>query len=95
MYTRGAGEARLVVGVCVDDLIITGANPMTVEALKAEMRQTFRMSDLSLLSFYLGIEVKQGNRSITIGQSAYARKLLEKAGLENCNPCSTPMEARL
>jgi hypothetical protein len=53
------------------------------------------MSDLGLLSFYLGIEIKQGNRSITIGQSAYARKLLEKAGLENCNPCSTPMEARL
>lgn len=95
MYTRGVGEARVVVGVYVDDLIITGANPAVVEAFKEEMRQAFRMSDLGLLSFYLGIEVKQGTNSITLGQAAYARKLLEKAGMENCNFCSTPMEVRL
>jgi hypothetical protein len=95
MYTRGVGEARVVVGVYVDDLIITGANSAVVEAFKEEMRQAFRMSDLGLLSFYLGIEVKQGSKSITLGQAAYARKLLGKAGMENCNSCSTPMEVRL
>jgi hypothetical protein len=95
MYTRGAGEARVVVGVYVDDLIITGANSAVVEKFKEEMRQTFRMSDLGLLSFYLGIEVKQGNKCITLGQPAYAKKLLEKARMVNCNPCSTPMEVRL
>jgi hypothetical protein len=95
MYTRGVGEARVVVGVYVDDLIITGANPAVVEAFKEEMRQAFCMSDLGLLSFYLGIEVKHGSKSITLGQAAYARKLLENAGMGNCNACSTPMEARL
>jgi hypothetical protein len=95
MYTRGIGEARVVVGVYVDDLIITGADPVAVEAFKREMKRVFNMSDLGLLSFYLGIEVKQGNNSITLGQEAYARKLLEKAGLGGCNPCSTPMEVRL
>jgi hypothetical protein len=95
MYTRGHGEAQVVVGVYVDDLIITGANAGVIEAFKEEMKQTFSMSDLGLLSFYLGIEVKQRGNSISLCQAAYARKLLEKAGLENCNPCSTPMEVRL
>jgi hypothetical protein len=95
VYTRGVGEARVVIGVYVDDLVITGSNPAIIEAFKEEMRQTFRMSDLGLLSFYLGIEVKQGQQCITLGQAAYARKLLEKAGMENCNSCSTPMEVRL
>jgi hypothetical protein len=95
VYIRGIGEARVVVGVYVDDLIITGAYPAVVEAFKEEMRQTFRMSDLGLLSFYLGIEVKQGNKCITLGQVAYARKLLEKASMKKCNSCSTPMEVRL
>jgi hypothetical protein len=95
MYTRGAGEARVVDGVYVDDLIITGADPAVVQAFKDEMQQIFRMSDLGLLSFYLGIEVKQGGRSISLGQAAYARKLLVKAGMEICNSCSTPMEVRL
>lgn len=95
MYIRGVDEARVVVGVYVDDLIITGASPAVVEFFKQEMKQTFRMSDLGLLSFYLGIEVKQGSKSITLGQAAYARKLLEKAGMGNCNSCCTPMEVRL
>ena len=48
----------MVVGVYVDDLIITGATPTDIEAFKKEMQRLFRMSDLGLLSYYLGIEVK-------------------------------------
>ena len=77
------------------DLIITGVDPADVDAFKAEMRRAFRMSDLGLLSYYLGIEVKQGRNAITLGQAAYAMKLLKKAGMEGCNPCHTPMEVRL
>ena len=95
MYTRGSGKTRVVVGIYVDDLIITGANSEDISAFKEEMHRLFRMSDLGLLSYYLGIEVKQGRNAITLGQVAYAKKLLEKAGLASCKPCSTPMEVRL
>lgn len=53
------------------------------------------MSDLGLLSYYLGIEVKQGSNGITLSQSSYALKILETAGMLNCNATATPMEARL
>jgi hypothetical protein len=53
------------------------------------------MSDLSLLSFYLGIEVKQTSDGISLSQLAYTRKILERAGMGGCNPCHTPMEHRL
>ncbi|KAJ1257988.1 hypothetical protein BS78_10G038800 [Paspalum vaginatum] len=59
------------------------------------MKKLFRMSDLGPLSYYLGIEVKQGRRGIELRQSAYAIKLLEKAGMASCNACTTPMEVRL
>lgn len=39
--------------------------------------------------------IKQGRDAITLGQVAYACKLLEKAGMGTCNPCHTPMEVRL
>jgi hypothetical protein len=39
--------------------------------------------------------VKQEKNFISLSQAAYARKILEKAGLGNCNFCSTPMEVRL
>ena len=47
----------MLVGVYVDDLVITGTKEAEVEALKEEMKATFQMNDLGLLSFYLGIMV--------------------------------------
>ena len=59
------------------------------------MHQLFDMSDLGLLSYYLGIEVKQREGMITLCQSTYAEKVLEQAGMKDCNPSHTPMEHRL
>ncbi|XP_066354563.1 uncharacterized mitochondrial protein AtMg00810-like [Miscanthus floridulus] len=50
------------------------------------------MSNLGTLSYYLGIEVRQGKEEFTLGQSAYASKLLERSGMAKCKPCVTPME---
>jgi hypothetical protein len=82
------------VGVYVDDLIITGNNDAEIKRFKLEMQAQFKMSDLGLLSFYLGIEVHQRRDGISLSQAAYAHKVLDKAGLADCNPCHTPMEPR-
>jgi hypothetical protein len=55
------------------------------------MSSLFKMSDLGLLSYYLGIEAKQGDVSISLSQGNYARKILEKAGLDGCKSCVVPM----
>ena len=56
MYRRSSGRAILLVGAYVDDLIITGTDEKEVAAFKAQMMKAFEMSDLGLLSFYLGVE---------------------------------------
>jgi hypothetical protein len=94
VYARGTGEGLLIVGVYVDDLVITGAKEQEVLGFKEEMKQIFSMSDLGLLRYYLGLEVKQERGRTTITQAAYACKLLDKAGLTGCNPTRTPMETR-
>ena len=95
MYVRRNNRSFLLVGVYVDDLIISGPNVSDIEKFKQEMKKKFSMSDLGLLSYYLGIEVKQDEEGITLSQSGYAGKILESAGMTNCNGCETPMEARL
>lgn len=50
------------------------------------------MSDLGLLSYYLGMEVRQKPGDITICQRAYAEKIVELCGMKGCNPVDTPME---
>ena len=53
------------------------------------------MSDLGALFYYLGIEVRQGKEALTLDQSAYASKLLERSGMAECKPCVTSMEEQL
>jgi hypothetical protein len=97
IYRQGNGGNALLVGVYVDDLVITGTKDAEVPVFKEEMKATFQMSDrdLGLLSFYLGIEVHQGDSGITLRQTAYAKRVIELAGLIDCNPALTPMEERL
>lgn len=49
------------------------------------------MSVLGLLSYYLGIEVEQHEDFVTLKQSGYAKKVLVKFGMEDCNPTKIPM----
>jgi hypothetical protein len=94
MYRRGDSSSVLLVGVYVDDLIITGASSEGIEAFKAEMKTLFQMSDLGLLSLYLGIELHQDDDAITLRQAHYAESILELAGMAGCN-AETPMEELL
>jgi hypothetical protein len=80
--------------VYIDDLVITGAEQHVVTRFKEEMKRMLSMSNLGLLRYYLGLEVKQEQGRITISQGAYAGKLLDKAGLSDCNSVRTPMEDR-
>jgi hypothetical protein len=95
VYTRHTASQPLVIGVYVDDLLIIGPVDEDIAKFKQETKEQFHMNDLGLLTYYLGIEVCQDNSRITLCQSSYACKLLEKTGMVNCNPSSTPMEARL
>jgi hypothetical protein len=66
-----------------------------VEEFKEEMKRAFLMSDLGLLSFYLGIEVRQDAGGITLRQAHYAKKILEMARMADCKAAATPLEERL
>jgi hypothetical protein len=94
VYQRGNGGNVLLVGIYVDDLMITGTKDTEVAAFKEEMKATFQMSDLGHLSFYLGIKVHQDDSGITLWQTAYAKRVVELAGLTDCNPALTLMEEK-
>ncbi|OAE30740.1 hypothetical protein AXG93_1190s1010 [Marchantia polymorpha subsp. ruderalis] len=82
----------MLLDMYVDDLIVIGCNQGEVDAFKEEMKRSFKMSDLGCLSYYLGIKVKRQPGRIMLSQAAYAAKLLEKAGMTNCNTVQDPME---
>ena len=60
VYYLNSNQDKVIVGVYVDDLIITGAREAKVKEFKKNMMKIFEMTDLGLLCSYLGIEVHQG-----------------------------------
>jgi hypothetical protein len=95
IYIRWNDNVQLVVGVYVDDLIITSSDRDNIRSFKEEMVVAFKMSDLGLLNYYLGIEVKQSTGGISLSQGDYVMKILEMSDMTGCNPCHIPMEACL
>lgn len=57
VYTKREGNEALVIGVYIDDLLITETNISIINKFKQEMNTEFEISDLGRLSYYLGIEV--------------------------------------
>ena len=95
VYRRGVGESLLLIGVYVDDLIICGPSVVQITHFKQQMKNTFSMSDLGLLSYYLGMEVMQKDGVITICQSSYAAKIVQQCQMTGCNPVDTPWNREL
>jgi Reverse transcriptase (RNA-dependent DNA polymerase) len=81
--------------VYVDDLLITGTSETEIAQFKLEMKEKFKMSDLGLLTYYLGIEVQQLGDVTVLSQENFAKRILKECRMEDCNPVQAPMEARL
>ena len=92
VYQKKVNNHTMIIAVYVDDLFVTGTSLELIIRFKKEMSSKFEMSDLGLLSYYLGIEVTQHSEGITLNQSRYALKILEEAGMKDCNPVHVPMD---
>ncbi|KAF3660762.1 putative transcription factor TCP14-like [Capsicum annuum] len=69
-------------------------NVWLVEEFKKEMMQVFEMTNLGLMAYFLGMEIKQGCNEIFICQKKYVREILKKFHMENYKATSTPMNPK-
>ena len=59
------------------------------------MTTEFDMSDLGLMHYFLGIEVKQSSIEIFTSQKKYIQETLQSFGMQSCNSVTTPTELEL
>lgn len=92
LYLKKRGNNELLI-VClyVDDIIYMGSCHSLTDEFKSIMMGSFEMSDLGLLHYFLGLEVKQREDEVFISQTKYAIDLLEKFNMPNCKVVATPM----
>lgn len=60
------------------------------------LKHEFKITDLGDASFVVGLRILRNDQkqSISIDQMSYISKMLARFGLSECNPVSSPMDAR-
>lgn len=66
----------------VDNLIFTGNNACMFEKFENSIKLEFDMTDLGKMKYFLGVEVQQSSESIHMWQRKFARKIIERFGME-------------
>ena len=92
LFVKKVGKIPVYLVVYVDDILVTGNNESYIASIKKELRKGFETTDLGYVHYYLGIEVTQHMKSIFLSQKKYIGDPLNRFGMTECKPLTTPME---
>ena len=95
LYIKKAGERITIVGVYVDDIIVTGNDLPEIESLKAHLHNTFSIKDLGILHYFLGIEVGYVKEGILMNQKKFTHELISESGIDVSKTALTPLPVHL
>ena len=84
------GDLISVIGIFVDDCLVVGGVDQNI-LVKNKLMEIFKMHDLGMLTFALGIKFTQQNGSVQMSQQLYVDKMLEKFSMQDCKAINTPL----
>jgi hypothetical protein len=89
---QGGSAAYLL--LYVDDIIISASTTALLQQIVARLKTEFAIKDMGDLRFFLGVDVHRDTTGFHLSQAAYARDVLDRAGMSNCKPVATPVEVK-
>jgi hypothetical protein len=77
----------------VDDIVLTASSQDLLRRIITALQKAFYMKDISTLHHFLGLVVEQHSEGLFLSHQQYALDILERAGMSDCKPCSTPVDS--
>uniref|UniRef100_A0A5S6QMP8 Reverse transcriptase Ty1/copia-type domain-containing protein n=1 Tax=Trichuris muris TaxID=70415 RepID=A0A5S6QMP8_TRIMR len=95
IYHWRRNEKTLIVGICVDDLIILSNDKQTSKDLKAALQKQFEMKDLGEAHWCLGMRIvcDKEHKRLSIDQERHIDQMLETFGMTDCKVAKTPLDS--
>ena len=93
VYRRGSETAYLL--LYVDDIVLTASSADLRQRIIAALQREFSMKDLGELHHFLGMQVQRTSCGLFLSQHQYMLDILDRAGMADCKPCSTPVDINL
>ena len=84
----------VILAIYVDDIIPVSNDVEMLNKEKDLLCKEFHMVDLGQIHFVLGMSVKRdrANKVLFINQEKYLESVLNRFGMQDCKPVSTPLE---
>jgi hypothetical protein len=76
----------------MDDIVLTTASDSLLQWVILALQHEFSMTDLDPLNHFLGRMVTRQSNRFHISWRRYILKVLQCAGMTDCNPCSTTID---
>ncbi|GJU33670.1 retrovirus-related pol polyprotein from transposon TNT 1-94 [Tanacetum coccineum] len=91
LFIYKSKEDVLLVQVYVDDIIFGSTSYKFCKHFEKLMTKKFKMSMMEELTYFLGLQIKQDDKGISICQEQYTRNLLKKYKISDSSSVKTPM----
>lgn len=94
-YSHGDKRGRILIALYVDDLLIAGSSNEMVNEVVEHLKKEFEIKVFEPNCF-VGFELERdrANKTISLSQIGYLRRVLERFNMTNCNQSSTPGEEK-
>ncbi|XP_060183710.1 uncharacterized mitochondrial protein AtMg00810-like [Lycium barbarum] len=92
LFLRKTSTGCVLLLVYVDDIIITGADSLLITTLQQQLKDSFHMKDLGILTYFLGLEVHYDSLGVFLNQHKYTQDLIALVGLQESSSIDTPLE---
>jgi hypothetical protein len=92
IYRRGEETVYLL--LYVNDIVLTASTADLLQRTITALQREFAMKDLGPLHHFLGITAERRPQGLFLHQRQYAIDILERAGMSDCKPCSTPVDTQ-
>eukprot|EP00253_Pinus_taeda_P005290 PITA_05290 len=81
---------QLTIVLYVDDLILT-SDDLLIMSCKEDLAREFEMKYMSLMHYFLSMEVWQKDGEVFVSQGKYSNEILRRFHMEKCKPMQTPL----
>jgi hypothetical protein len=95
LYTKHTSKGITLVAIYVDDLLIASNSSYDSIELQAALSAEFQMKHLGSPTRFLGIQLQRTSSGFLIHQADLIDRILQRFGVTDVEPASTPMDPKI
>jgi Reverse transcriptase (RNA-dependent DNA polymerase) len=75
----------------LDDILVVSSSELALTKAKALLSELYKIKDLVYAEHFLGVTIEREHKQVKLNQESYILGVLERYGMLESKPTSTPM----